>query len=103
MIKNVLNILCTLLLLACFSCSSPDNCESICIKEGRGVWKMSVGTPEDVTLLSLLDISPNWKAIEEIEEVDFPINWDEIKTEVVGGRTYVRFPLEKEEKFMVWG
>lgn len=98
MIKNVLNILCTLLLLACFSCSSPENCESICIKEGRGVWKMSVGTPEDVTLLSLLDISPNWKAIEEIEEVDFPINWDEIKTEVVGGRTYVRFPLEKEEK-----
>ena len=66
MIKNVLNILCTLLLLACFSCSSPENCESICIKEGRGVWKMSVGTPEDVTLLSLLDISPNWKAIEAV-------------------------------------
>lgn len=64
---------------------------------------MSVGKPERTNLLSLLETTPNWKAIEEIGDAELPINWQEIDMKVVDGKTYVRFPLEKDEKIFGLG
>lgn len=101
MAKNVLYIL--FIIWGCSSCISSEMHRKTCVKEGKGIWRMSVGKPESVNLLSLLEVAPNWKAFEEIEDADLPIDWSEIKTEVVQGRTYVRFPLEKDEKIFGLG
>lgn len=73
---------------------SPDSNKNTCLKEGKRVWKIPIGKPESVSLLSLLETSSNWTAIENIGEVNFPIDWGETKTGVIEGKAYVRFPLE---------
>lgn len=72
-------------------------------KEGQGIWKISVGKQEKVTLLSELDITPQWKAIEEIGDAPLAIDPKDVKTEVVDGKTYIRFPLDKDEKIFGLG
>ena len=67
-------------------------------KVASGVWKVEVGKPDKVNLLSELEFTPKINAINTIEEVDLPVDKSEITTEVFDGKTYIRFPLEKEEK-----
>lgn len=66
--------------------------------KARGVWVRTVGVPEKVNLLSELSISPKLDAINAMDETRFPIDPAEIRIEVIDGRTYLRFPLEKEEQ-----
>lgn len=73
------------------------------MQEGKGVWKIAVGKPEKVNLLSELDIAPNWKAMEEIGGDSLVIDPKEVKTEVIDGKTYIRFPLDKGEKIFGLG
>ena len=67
-------------------------------KVASGVWKVEVGKPDKVNLLSELEFTPKIDAINAIEEVDLPVDKSEITTEVFDGKTYIRFPLDKEEK-----
>lgn len=90
-------------LCMCVSCGFSEDGSSNYSREGQGVWKLSVGKPERVNLLSLLETTPNWTAIEEIGDTDLPISWQEIDMKVVDGKTYVRFPLEKDEKIFGLG
>ena len=71
--------------------------------EKRRTRKISVGKQEKVTLLSELDITPQWKAIEEIGDAPLAIDPKDVKTEVVDGKTYIRFPLDKDEKIFGLG
>lgn len=86
------------LLAACllFSCSqnNQDDWEEI----ASGIWKVSKGSPEEYNLLSELDLSPKIDAINEIEEAELPILKEDISVEVIDNKTYIRFPLEKDEK-----
>lgn len=79
-----------------FSCSqnNQDNWEEIV----SGIWKVSKGSPEEYNLLSELDLSPKIDAINEIEEAELPISKEDISVEVIDNKTYIRFPLEKDEK-----
>lgn len=85
------------------ACTQEEKNISGWVREGQGVWKISVGKPEKVNLLSELDITPNWKAIEEIGEAALPVHPEEIRMEVIDGKTYIRFPLDKDEKIFGLG
>jgi len=72
-------------------------------REGNGVWKITVGNPDKVNLLSELDVCPDWNAIDDIDAASLPIDTSEIKMTVVDGRTYVRFPLAEDERIFGLG
>ena len=101
--KIVIYVCGLFMVLAAFACVQKDNVNLEWKKEGQGIWKISVGKQEKVTLLSELDITPQWKAIEEIGEAPLAIDPKDVKTEVVDGKTYIRFPLDKDEKIFGLG
>lgn len=92
-----------LCICACNGKVSTDKGETGWQKETSGVWTMSVGTPEKVNLLSELHITPKVDAIQRMGEADLPISEQDITTEVVDGKTYIRFPLKKDEKIFGLG
>ena len=101
--KIVIYVCGLFMVLAAFACVQKDNVNLEWKKEGHGIWKISVGKQEKVTLLSELDITPQWKAIEEIGDAPLAIDPKDVKTEVVDGKTYIRFPLDKDEKIFGLG
>ena len=101
--KIVIYVCGLFMVLAAFACVQKDNANLEWKKEGQGIWKISVGKQEKVTLLSELDITPQWKAIEEIGDAPLAIDPKDVKTEVVDGKTYIRFPLDKDEKIFGLG
>lgn len=101
--KIVIYVCGLFMVLAAFACVQKDNVNLEWKKEGQGIWKISVGKQEKVTLLSELDITPQWKAIEEIGDASLAIDPKDVKTEVVDGKTYIRFPLDKDEKIFGLG
>ena len=101
--KIVIYVCGLFMVLAAFACVQKDNVNLEWKKEGQGIWKISVGKQERVTLLSELDITPQWKAIEEIGDAPLAIDPKDVKTEVVDGKTYIRFPLDKDEKIFGLG
>ena len=101
--KIVIYVCGLFMVLAAFACVQKDNVNLEWKKEGQGIWKVSVGKQEKVTLLSELDITPQWKAIEEIGDAPLAIDPKDVKTEVVDGKTYIRFPLDKDEKIFGLG
>lgn len=101
--KIVIYVCGLFMVLAAFACVQKDNVNLEWKKEGQGIWKISVGKQEKVTLLSELDITPQWKAIEEIGDAPLAIDPKDVKTEVVDGKTYIRFSLDKDEKIFGLG
>lgn len=90
------------LILCCTACSlSPE--QPTLKSKASGVWTMQVGNPDQVDLLSELDISPRWDAINKMDAADIPIDMDEFKVELVDGDTYLRFPLSADEKIFGLG
>ena len=67
-------------------------------KVNAGIWKISVGKPDKVNLLSELNIAPRTEAILEMGEAFMPVSVEDLEFKVVDGKTYIRFPLEKDEK-----
>lgn len=62
------------------------------------VWKTTVGKPEKITLLSAAAAKPNLKALANLPQTDFPFSKEDIDVKVIDHKTYLRFPLEKEEQ-----
>lgn len=71
--------------------------------EYAGVWKLSVGTPEKINLLSELNNIPRQDALQRMPEGVLPIGPGDIKTELRDGKTYISFPLEEGEKIFGLG
>jgi len=63
----------------------------------QGVWKVSIGVPEKVDLLNNLSISPKLDIINSMNKSSLPIEKEDINFEFVDGKTYIRFPLDKNE------
>lgn len=99
--KKILNfiylLLGSLIIISCTSNKENQSDKKI-EKKAEGVWCISVGNPEDINLLSFLNISPKTEALNAMKKVDLPLKIDDIKTTIINGKTYLRFPLEKEEK-----
>ncbi|MDX1284243.1 MAG: hypothetical protein R3182_04485, partial [Draconibacterium sp.] len=63
-----------------------------------GVWKSIVNQPEDFNLLSVANKEPRAETLNKKPEQNFPIPTEEIKAFTKNGKTYLRFPLEREEQ-----
>ncbi len=68
-----------------------------------GVWKGVVGKPEDYNLLKASGVTPNKQALAKIVASAFPFIQDEIAGTITDGKTFLRFPLEKEEQLYGFG
>lgn len=102
--KNTTKILLTACLFPLLSCNEqPSISENGVKKVAAGVWKLSSGTPEKLNLLSELSISPKFDVINAMGKVKLPISLSDITVKQVDGKTYIRFPLEKEEKIFGLG
>lgn len=68
-----------------------------------GVWNVTVGTPEKYNLLSELNLSPKFDVINAMDSADLPVAADAMSFEVRDGKTYIRLPLDKDEKIFGLG
>lgn len=84
------------------ACNSSDTTVKI-EQINAGIWKISAGKPEIVNLLSELDITPRDEAIRKIGKAASPVAAEAIEFKIIDGKTYIRFPLEKDEKIFGLG
>jgi len=68
-----------------------------------GVWKGIAGKPEAYDLLKAAGSSPNLQALRKIEKAVFPFSQDKIAATLIDGKTYLRFPLQKDEQLYGFG
>lgn len=86
------------LLAAALLCGCANNSTTIG-EVANGVWTVSCGKPEAFNLTSELGITPKIEAINAMDECGkLPFDISELKLEVYDGKTYIRFPLEEDEK-----
>ncbi|MCL3781089.1 DUF5110 domain-containing protein [Prolixibacteraceae bacterium JC049] len=67
-------------------------------KTHSGVYTTKVNEPADFNLLSVNSHSTKGEAINKIAEAPIPIDQSEIDVFTKNGKTYLRFPLDKEEQ-----
>ena len=63
-----------------------------------GVWHLRVGQVQPLTLLDAAASEPNQEALGRLPFPEFPLDPEKISTEVIEGKTYLRFPLERNEE-----
>jgi len=68
-----------------------------------GVWKGIVGHPENYDLLKASGAQPNIDALNKIGNANFPLPQSDINGELQDGKTYLRFPLQKDEQLYGFG
>jgi alpha-glucosidase (family GH31 glycosyl hydrolase) len=68
-----------------------------------GVWKATAGVPENYDLIKASGATPNRAALSGITQTTFPLSQPDISIKVVDGKTYLRFPLQKEEQLFGFG
>jgi alpha-D-xyloside xylohydrolase len=87
-----------ILLLSSLSLTTAQN-KSLEWKEiASGVWRTEAGHPESYNLLTGLDIRPRTDAVNRMEKAELPFDKQEIQITQIDGKTYIRFPLTKDEK-----
>ena len=96
--KILLGTLGALMLTACTQRAADTEMATQYQKQAEGVWQVSVGSPDEMNLLSELTIQPKLKTINEMGAAELPFALDDITFEEVDHKTYVRFPLEKDEQ-----
>lgn len=68
-----------------------------------GVWKGIIGKPESYDLIKASGTQPNMAALGSVAKASFPLPQNEIHLEVQDGKTFLRFPLQKEEQLYGFG
>lgn len=63
-----------------------------------GVWTTKINQPDDFNLLLVANKPPRSETLNKKSSQDFPVPTDEIESFTKNGKTYLRFPLEKEEQ-----
>lgn len=90
------------LLFVCFV--NAANAQELAWSEvAPGVWKAVVGNPDEYDLLKAAGAEPNIDALAKIEKADFPLLKSNIVAHVQGGKTALRFPLERDEQIYGFG
>lgn len=69
----------------------------------NGIFRLSIGVPEQFTPYDFCPEKPNWEALDELSVGKLPFSLDEIMMQVTdrGGR--VRIPLQDDEKLYGFG
>jgi len=68
-----------------------------------GVWKTIVGQPESYDLLKASGAVTNTAALAKMAAANFPFTQNDIAGTVTDGKTYLRFPLDKDEQLFGFG
>ena len=68
-----------------------------------GIWKSVVGIPDQFDLLEAAGAKPNFEALSKMDEAAFPLSSEEIVFRLADGKTFLRFPLVKEEQLYGFG
>jgi alpha-glucosidase (family GH31 glycosyl hydrolase) len=68
-----------------------------------GIWKGIIGKPEEYDLLKVAGVQPYHAGLAQMPKAAFPLPQQEITGSVQGGKTYLRFPLEKKEQLFGFG
>jgi len=68
-----------------------------------GVWKAIAGKPEAYDLLKAAGATPNTGALSKMTAAGFPLSQMDISGTVADGKTYLRFPLDKDEQLFGFG
>jgi len=100
--RKTLNILLTVLLLAgSFAFSSGQ--APVWKQVEPGVWKAVIGNPEKIDLFSSAGIKPSSASLKNMGDMNFPLPEDAINASIDKGKTYLRFPLVREEQIFGFG
>ncbi|HMG10333.1 MAG TPA: TIM-barrel domain-containing protein [Mucilaginibacter sp.] len=98
------NLKCFLLICLLWSFSARLYAQSITWTEVEpGIWKGVIGKPEEFDLLKAAGIQPYHAGLQQMPRAGFPLPQQEITGRVQGGKTYLRFPLEKKEQLFGFG
>ncbi len=92
--KNLQLIILTLFSLLLITCSKTTTWNEV----SPGIWKASFGEKEKVDLLETAGIVPKTVALAKLPETEFPITEEDIDIKIIDGKTYLRFPLDKNEQ-----
>ena len=68
-----------------------------------GVWKGVAGKPEAYDLVKASGATPDKAALAKITTATFPLSKNDIAATIADGKTYLRFPLQKEEQLFGFG
>ena len=72
-------------------------------KIASGIWLAKAGDPDSVNFLTTTAATPKIGAINAMGDVPFPLSESDITYQLVDGKTYLRFPLEEQEKIFGLG
>ena len=68
-----------------------------------GIWKAAAGKPDAFDLLKTAGAVPYHLGLVEMGDVAFPLQKADISATVIDGKTYLRFPLDKNEQLYGFG
>jgi len=68
-----------------------------------GVWQAKAGMPETFNLLTASGATPYHAGLVEMGNAAFPLSEADINVQVVDGKTYLRFPLDRSEQLYGFG
>lgn len=68
-----------------------------------GVWKGTIGKPENYNLLVASGAKPYTAGLQQLGDALFPLVKNEITGRLADGKTYLRFPLDRKEQIYGFG
>ena len=68
------------------------------VEEFPGVWKGTFGKPDKYNLLTAAESKPKAEVLKNQSSSAFPFNKEDIRAEIIDGKTYLRLPLVKDEQ-----
>ncbi|WP_448701272.1 TIM-barrel domain-containing protein [Mucilaginibacter sp. AW1-3] len=68
-----------------------------------GIWKAVAGKPEAFDLLKTAGAVPYHAGLAEMGDAKFPLQQADITAKIIDGKTYLSFPLEREEQLYGFG
>jgi len=87
-----------------YACSQNMNAQNVIWTEiAPGVWKSVVGIPDKLDLFKTAGIKPAIQALSDMGSGKFPLPESDIAGEVYQGKTFLRFPLVKDEQIFGFG
>jgi alpha-D-xyloside xylohydrolase len=104
LIVNKLKKFTITVLILCISCLVGYTQSNLQWKKvAPGIWSGIVGQPDKVNFFSVAGLKPRTEAIEAMGNIPFPLDSSLIKAEIRDGKTYLRFPLNRNEKIFGFG
>jgi len=99
--NKLLSIIASILFAVC--CTNAFAQQIIWQQIAPGIWKGKVGKPEAYDLLNASGVLPNTTAITKMGVANFPFVQSDISGSITDNKTYVSFPLDKEEQLYGFG